>query len=123
MSRAHPAARSGLYRGAPHALPAAKRSCKVSAAGWLAALLGMCTALYVLYPSGGPHQQPAVLSTDVMETRRLQRIEHGRVLRQYVKGGARQCFRIPLSWGGCPGNGLWLGLCVPRSPQGFSGMV
>ena len=91
MSRVHPAGRSGLYRAAPHVLPAAKRNCKVSASGWsIAATLGVCTILYLLYPHSGRSGESGAASHDVMEVRRQQRIKYGRVLRHYVKGEAGQ---------------------------------
>ena len=88
MSRSNSAIRSGLYRPAPHVLPIAKqRNCKAPISGWtIAVALGVCTLLYMAIPLNSRPQAVAEAPSDILETRRQQRIKYGRVLRPYVKG-------------------------------------
>ena len=88
MSRSNSALRSGLYRPAPHVLPTAKqRTCKTPVTGWtIAAALSVCTLLYIVVPLNNRHHAAAEAPSDILETRRQQRIKYGRVLRPYVKG-------------------------------------
>ena len=88
MSRSNSAIRSGLYRPAPHVLPIAKqRNCKAPISVWtIAVVLGVCTLLYMAIPKNSRPKTVAEAPSDILETRRQQRIKYGRVLRPHVKG-------------------------------------
>ncbi len=89
MSRVHGSSRSAFYRAPSHVLPAPKRGWRsllgsrwATTAGATAAVLAL-----LLFLSGSRRSDRApVQQPDLLELRRSERLQYGRVQRRYIKG-------------------------------------
>ena len=90
MSRVHGSSRSAFYRAPSHVLPAPKRGWRsLLGSRWATtAAASACVLALLLLLSGSRRsdRSTVVLQPDLLELRRSERLQYGRVQRRYVKG-------------------------------------
>ncbi len=89
MSRVHGSSRSAFYRAPSHVLPAPKRGWRSLLGSRWATTAGAsaCVLALLLFLSGSRRSdRGSVQQHDLLELRRSERLQYGRVQRQYIKG-------------------------------------